>query len=38
MNVHLPMENNPHAFIILMAISVLIASAVVVVLARRRFF
>jgi len=38
MNVELPMEHYPHAFAILMAISVLLSILVVIVLARRRFF
>jgi len=38
MNVQLPMQQYPHAFAILMGVSILISLVVVIVLARRRFF
>jgi len=38
MNVQLPMQQFPHAFAILMGLSILISLIVVIVLARRRYF
>ena len=38
MNVRLPMSDNPHAFAILMVMSILLSIVVGIVLARRRFF
>lgn len=38
MNVTLPMQQYPHAFAVLMGVSLLLATIVVIVLARRRFF
>lgn len=38
MNVELPLQNYPHAFLILMGVSILISIISVIILAKRRFF